>query len=300
MSAFVRSGDMHTFVHLSDIHFGIQEDHIVDACEQWIAGTDADLVLVAGDLTQWATKEEFDQAEAWLDKIENHGHKVLFVPGNHDVPAVNLFERFVKPHGRWDRHIGEEHRNWWHEEPGLAILGLNSARGLVVKNGKISDDQIEMMREKFASAADDALRILMCHHPLWELPRGGEPGDAIQNQMAVVNATDDVGIDLVLTGHNHTSSVHRTLDLPHGDGSALAIQAGTAFSRRLRTEPPSFNIINAHRTDCHIRVIGWDGDNFVERRQHRYVREHDEAHWQPTEASAASVVAQLAREAESD
>lgn len=291
---------MHRIVHLSDIHFGIHEEHIVDACEAQIAETEADLVVVAGDLTQWATPEEFEQAEAWLDKIENHGHEVLIVPGNHDVPSTDFVQRFFKPHHRWDKYIGEEHRNWWFERDGLAILGLNTARGLVIKNGKISDDQIELMCERFAAAPSDALRILVCHHPLWELPRGDDPGDAIQNQMAAVNATDDAGIDLILTGHNHTSSVHRTLDLPNGDGSALAIQAGTAFSTRLRTEPPSFNIIAADRMRCEVEVIGWDGDRFVERRRHFFHREHDEAHWKPARSNVAEIVADLASIAAND
>ncbi|WP_260482199.1 metallophosphoesterase family protein [Sphingomicrobium flavum] len=285
---------MHRLIHLSDIHFGIHDQPVVEAVEQTIKQTEADLVICAGDVTQWADPEEFEQAKAWLDKIEGHGHEVLVVPGNHDVPSTDLVQRFLKPHARWDKHMGEE-RNPWIERPGLAILGLNTARGLVIKNGKISDDQIALMRERFAQAANDALRILVCHHPLWELPRGAKPGDAIQNQMAAVNATDDVGIDLVLTGHNHTSSVHRTLDLPNGDGTALAIQAGTAFSTRIRTEPPSFNIIHANRTACAITVMGWDGDHYVERRQHHYVREHDEAHWQVSEASVASLMGDLAQ-----
>lgn len=287
---------MHKIIHLSDVHFGIHEQPIVHSVERFIERTEADMVICAGDLTQWADPEEFEQARNWIEKIEGWGHEVLAVPGNHDVPSTDLVQRFTKPHARWDKHMGED-RNPWLEREGLAILGLNTARGLVVKNGKISDDQIALMRERFAKAASDALRILVCHHPLWKLPRGDAPGDAILNQAAAVAATDDAGIDLILTGHNHTSSVHRTLDLPRGDGSALAIQAGTAFSSRLRTEPPSFNIINANRLDCSIRVMGWDGDNYVERRQHRYVREHDEAHWQVTEASAASVIAQMAQEA---
>ena len=47
------------------------------------------------------------------------------------------------------------------------------------------------------------------------------------------------------------------------------------FSTRIRTEPPSFNVIRADRFECDVRVMGWDGDHYVERRHHRYLREHD-------------------------
>ncbi|MEN3971746.1 metallophosphoesterase [Sphingomicrobium sp. XHP0235] len=291
---------MHRILHLSDVHFGIHEEHLVAACEQYIADTHADYLIVAGDLTQWNDPEEYRLARLWLEKIEERGHNLIVVPGNHDVPSFDLVKRFTRPVADYVKHMGEygEDLNPWIEDEGIAILGLNTARGLVIKNGKISNSQIELMREKFGAASPNALRILTCHHPLWKLPRGEKLGDAVQNQVAAVSATDDCGIDLILTGHNHTSSVHRTLDLPKGDGSALAIQAGTAFSTRIKIEPASFNLIEADRFNCVITVIGWDGDSFVERRQHHYTREHDEAHWQPTSANAMGLVAEVARAAE--
>lgn len=285
---------MKTILHLSDMHFGEHEPQIVAAVEEHLERTEADFCVLAGDFTQWASDEEFRLARDWTEKIRDRGHRVMAVPGNHDVPSVNLFERFFSPTGQYEKWMGFDLCPW-HEEPGIAMLGLNSARGLVVKNGEIDAEQIAHMKAKFAGAADDALRVLVLHHPMFELPRGDDRSDPIMNQDAAVSATDDAGVDLILSGHNHTSSVHRTLDLPKGDGSALVIQAGTAFSTRIRTEPPSFNIIRSNRFDCTVRVMGWDGDHYVERRQHRFVREHDEAHWQPTEASAASVVADLAR-----
>ncbi|MCJ8190379.1 metallophosphoesterase family protein [Sphingomicrobium aestuariivivum] len=291
---------MHKIIHFSDVHFGIHEEHLVAATELFLERHESDLVVIAGDLTQWAKEEEFELARAWLDKIEERGHRIMVVPGNHDTPSFNLVKRFMSPNAAYVKHMGEwgEELNPWLNEDGFAILGLNSMRGLVVKNGKISDEQIQLMRDKFAEAQDDDLRILTLHHPMWKLPRGEELSDPIQNQVAAVSATDDVGIDLILSGHNHTSSVHRTVDLPKGDGSALVIQAGTAFSTRIKIEPASFNYIEADRHNCLIKVIGWDGDNYVERRQHHYQREHDEAHWQPSNANAMGLVAEVARAAE--
>ena len=258
---------MKTILHLSDMHFGEHEPQIVAAVEEHLSRTEADYCVLAGDFTQGASDREFKLAREWTDKIRERGHKVMAVPGNHDVPSINLFERVFNPDGQWEEWMGE-----------------------------IDAEQIAHMKEKFSKAADDALRVLVVHHPMFELPRGDERSDAIKNQDAAVSATDDAGVDLILSGHNHTSSVHRTLDLPKGDGSALVIQAGTAFSTRIRTEPPSFNIIRSNRFDCSVKVLGWDGDHYVERRQHRFVRDDDEAHWKATEASAASVIGQMAQE----
>nr|WP_255554750.1 metallophosphoesterase [Sphingomicrobium sp. B8] len=288
---------MKTILHLSDMHFGEHEPAIVAAVEEHLDRTEADYCVLAGDFTQWASDKEFELAAAWTEKIRERGHKVMAVPGNHDVPSINLFERVFNPDGQWEEWMGEDKCPWF-EDDGMAMLGLNTARGLVIKNGEIDAEQIAHMKEKFAGASDDALRVLVVHHPMFELPRGDERSDAIKNQEAAVSATDDAGVDLILSGHNHTSSVHRTLDLPKGDGSALVIQAGTAFSTRIRTEPPSFNIIRANRFDCSVKVLGWDGDHYVDRRQHRFVRDDDEAHWQPTDASAAEVIANVAKASE--
>ena len=51
-----------------------------------------DLIVASGDFTQIGTKEEFEQAREFLDKLTA---PVFAVPGNHDVPAVNVLRRFL-------------------------------------------------------------------------------------------------------------------------------------------------------------------------------------------------------------
>jgi hypothetical protein len=88
--------------HLSDLHFGHHEQAVADALAADLAAAEVDLLVVSGDFTQVGSEAEFATARGWLDAL---GLPFLAVPGNHDVPAINLFRRFGSPYGLYRRHI---------------------------------------------------------------------------------------------------------------------------------------------------------------------------------------------------
>lgn len=96
------------FVHVSDIHFGQERDHVVhihddvkkelvaDAAEV-IAGSPsgaAQEILVTGDVAFSGKAEQYEAAGKWLDALaEGIGcpiHRVQMVPGNHDLDRDKL------------------------------------------------------------------------------------------------------------------------------------------------------------------------------------------------------------------
>ena len=96
------------FVHVSDIHFGQERDHVVhihddvkkelvaDAAEV-IAGSPsgaAQGILVTGDVAFSGKAEQYEAAGKWLDALaEGIGcpiHRVQMVPGNHDLDRDKL------------------------------------------------------------------------------------------------------------------------------------------------------------------------------------------------------------------
>ena len=89
-------------LHVSDLHFGHHDPALAAGFADDINAQKPDLVVASGDFTQIGTKEEFEQAREFLDKL----HAPVFaVPGNHDVPAVNIFRRFFNPYGLYRRYI---------------------------------------------------------------------------------------------------------------------------------------------------------------------------------------------------
>ena len=270
---------MPRIAHLSDLHFGAHDERLVAAVERRVDEAKPDLVVISGDFTQRARTEQFEQACEFLDRLKAAGHEVLGVPGNHDVPLYDVLRRFLSPLNRYRRYI-DDSLCPYHELPGAAVLGINTARSLTFKDGRINDEQVAYIHETFETARPETARILVTHHPLFALPVGDGPelGKAIGRQELALRAVADAGVDLLLAGHNHRASAHHAKDLVTDAGSALVIQAGTATSTRLRDEEQSFNLIEVGDGEVTIAVQAWDGSGYASRDAERFVRRGE--HWE--------------------
>ena len=270
---------MARIVHLSDLHFGAHDPRLVAAVETRVDESGCDLVVISGDFTQRARTEQFEEACHFLTRLRNKGHEVIAVPGNHDVPLYDVLRRFLSPLTRYRRFIDDELCPF-HELKDAAVLGINTARSLTFKDGRINQDQVAHIRQVFAKVASDTPRILVTHHPLFALPVGDGPelGKAIGRQGSALDAIAEAGVDLLLAGHNHRASTHHAPDLVTRAGSALVIQAGTATSTRVRDEEQSFNLIEVASCDVTVTVQAWDGSGFASRDAQRYRRVADR--WQ--------------------
>src|SRR5687768_1807669 len=174
---------MARLAHLSDLHFGAHDPKLVDAVARRMDEEKPDLVVISGDFTQRARTEQFKEACRFLDQLREAGHEVLAVPGNHDVPLYDVLRRFLSPLTRYKRYIDDELCPF-HELAGAAVLGINTARSLTFKDGRISHEQMEFIRATFAKAPPNSMRTLVTHHPLFALPVGDGPelGKAIGRQ----------------------------------------------------------------------------------------------------------------------
>lgn len=254
---------MPRLVHLSDLHFGAHDPRLVEAVEQEVDRAAADLVVISGDFTQRAKTEQFQEACRFLERLRDAGHEVLAVPGNHDVPLYDVLRRFLSPLTRYKRYV-DETLCPFHQLPGAAVLGVNTARSLTFKDGRINREQIDFVRENFSKVAPDSAKVLVTHHPLFALPvnDGGELGEAIGRQELALDAINAIGVDVLLAGHNHRASTHHASDLVTRAGGALVVQAGTATSVRLREEEQSFNILDVSATTVSISLMRWTGDRY--------------------------------------
>ena len=252
---------MARIAHLSDLHFGANDPRIVGATEAWLEERQPDLIIVSGDLTQRARIPQFREASAYLNRLRAAGFPVLVVPGNHDVPLYDVFRRFVAPLRRYKRYISNDLCPWF-ENDEVAVLGINTARSLTIKDGRINHDQMRMLNERFSKVADKKTRILVTHHPLFALKVGAETTPAIGRQELALDAIQDAGVDMLLAGHHHHASSHDASELVTRVGSALVVQAGTATSTRVREQEQSFNTIDTAEGLATITVNGWNGEDF--------------------------------------
>lgn len=266
------------FVHLSDLHFGHHDPAAAETLAADIESLAPDLVVISGDFTQVGTKTEFEQARAFLDTLSA---PVFAVPGNHDVPAINIFRRFFNPYGLYRRYIARDTEPFL-EMKGVAFLGMRTSRRARLEwnwgHGTISRSQLEDLEERFAQASPDAVRVIVAHHPVLF------PTEPMMQKTKRVKRADEalatfarLGVRLVLSGHFHLSYV-RKHEAPHTIAAGepvglrksavapiLVAQASSTISTRLRGEANSYNLVHVTPEEIIIDVRDWTGANWVTR-----------------------------------
>lgn len=232
---------MRKIVHLSDIHFGRIDYAVVKRLHETIEQIGPHLTVVSGDLTQRARSAQFIEARAFLDSLPQ---PQIVVPGNHDVPLYNIFARFATPLEKYKKYITKDLQPFFADEE-IAVLGINTARSLTFKGGRINHEQIGAIREKLCELNDEVLKIVVTHHPFDLPPTGFEESDIVGRAAMAMERIADCGADLFLSGHLHVSNIgHTATRYKFEKGrSALVVQAGTATSTRGRGEANSFNLI---------------------------------------------------------
>lgn len=258
---------MAAIAHLSDIHFGANDPKIVAATEAWLQARQPDLVIISGDFTQRARVSQFRQAAAYVNRLRAAGHNLLVVPGNHDVPLYDVLRRFAAPLQRYKRFISNDLCPWF-ENDEISVLGINTARSLTIKDGRINREQIALMKKRFATVSSTKTKILVTHHPLFSMPigEGGELSEAVGRHDEAVKGACEAGVHVALAGHFHRTYAESARKMAEKAGSAIIIQAGTATSTRLRNaEPQSFNWLEVAGNDrFSLQVIAWGGTSFHE------------------------------------
>ncbi|GAB3442465.1 metallophosphoesterase [Massilia solisilvae] len=245
---------MRTLVHLSDLHFGRVDAALLDPLRDFVHRIAPDVVVVSGDLTQRAKSEQFEQARAWLDTLP--GPQII-VPGNHDISLYNVFRRFVEPLKRYKRYITEDLAPVYIDDE-IAVLGVNTARSLTFKDGRVNEEQVAQIRAQLAGLDPRVTRIVVTHHP-FDLPEHGDEKDIVGRAGMAMQAFAQSGVDVLMAGHLHASHAGSTAErYQMGDYAALVVQAGTATSTRGRGEVNSFNVLRVEHERVEVDRYGWD------------------------------------------
>lgn len=241
-----RLGQIRLF-HISDIHFGLEDEHALEWARQCIALEEPDAVALTGDLTMRARHREYDAAIDWIRRLDV---PVTVNIGNHDMPYFNLLERFVAPYRRF---CGIESKIECEVDlDGIAVIPLKTtARAQWRLNWSKGCVTAPALRRTLAmiDALPEGMRVIVtAHHPLVET---GTTGTALTRHGA--KALEELArrkVLAVLSGH-----VHDPFDLVEETraGPVRMIGAGT-LSRRLRSTPPSFNEITVEGDLVRVEV----------------------------------------------
>lgn len=243
---------MRTVVQLSDLHFGTTIADTLTPLVRLLSDLAPDLVIISGDLTQRATSAQFIAARAYLERLPT---PQLVVPGNHDVPLYDVVRRFLSPLGRYRTHIATELDPVFLDDE-IAVVGLNTARSLTFKGGRIGEKQLTAATSFLAPIAPHVARIVVAHHPL-DVPVGLSGVEIVRGAERAITALARHDVDLYLSGHLHLTHTASTAKYVTGYEAPMLV-AGTAVSTRARGEPNSFFVFRVHPRVIECDTYSWN------------------------------------------
>ncbi|MHB9020162.1 MAG: metallophosphoesterase family protein [Minisyncoccota bacterium] len=231
--------------HISDLHCGDPRFDAALASKviETINQADPDLLVVDGDLTERGYLDQFEEAKAYLDRIECAQR--IVIPGNHDERNVGYepFEELFGPRYSTETFT---HR-----------AGPDSGVPRLVKVVSVREDL----------DGPEAFKIFVLHHHLISVPGTGRERNIVLDAGDVLATLLDCRVDMTLSGHKHVPYVWSLQGMQ-------IVTSSTATTRRTRGFiPPSFNLIEVGEGHVTVRFIFPDSDTkreavFPQRRSH--------------------------------
>ena len=259
-------------LHISDIHVGSHAaSPIHTALTPLIDRIDPELVIMSGDLTHRALREQHEAAATFLRSM---GRPLLVIPGNHDIPSWASI-------GRFTRTFEEFERQWRETEPvyrseTILAVGLNSVRPWRHQSGSLTEHQLRRVAEEMARAPERALRVVVLHHHLLGAPwRTWKP--PLSRRTRVLARLVDAGAELVLAGHVHQSAVseRREFEVVHGGEHAVTVALAPGLGQprpQRRGEARGFHVFEPEPDALRVSTFVWQDDDWALIGQRRFPR----------------------------
>jgi 3',5'-cyclic-AMP phosphodiesterase len=253
---------MTTLAHLSDLHLGHRESAERRFAEIVRTASEADVVLVTGDLTEGGRQTELDAFERHTRHLS---HRLVVLPGNHDRCGDDVGARFMN-----GTRVDVVSR------AGCTIIRIDSTaphnRIFWLSHGRLCEHVLAQVDTALSSAPPDELIVVALHHHVVPLPAEGF-WEHVSEVLFLPNHTElDLGrqllkvvrgrADLVLHGHRHVP--RQFVVDPDGERPLRVYNAGSttelgAFRRfsfedgRLQQAPEWIHATPTPRPSPHVR-----------------------------------------------
>jgi 3',5'-cyclic-AMP phosphodiesterase len=210
--------------HISDLHCGSPHfvPNLMERAISEINELGADIVICTGDLTNFGYRQEYAEAQAYLDQIACA--TLVVIPGNHDSRNVGYVH--------FEELFGD--RSSVVHKGGVSVVAVDSTEP-DLDHGQIGRGRYQWILEQFAEPAD--FRIFVLHHHLLPVPGTGRERNIVYDAGDALEALQKANVNLVLSGHKHVPYAWRLENL-------FIVNTGTVSTLRLRGKTrPCYNVI---------------------------------------------------------
>lgn len=257
-----------------------------------IGNSDAEFVIIPGDLTKDGTKVSHEMFAALIRELEVKGKKVFVVPGNHDINNGHSFafkgeeEILIENVGPYDyleiyHDFGysealhkDGHSLSYVVEPvdGVWVLGLDACRYLEnepgqhpVTDGEFKKETLEWIESVAEMAAqEEKTMIAFMHHGMIEHYQKQNRffGDyLVDNYRRVSRQFAALGINVVFTGHYHAQDI--TMKEWNNEDFIIDVETGSLVTYPCPIREVKIMDGNMHITSQFIESIPMYPEDFV-------------------------------------
>ena len=299
-------------MHISDLHFGAEDNSKVEALVAIARGRQPHLICLTGDIVDFPWPRNFRRAAKFFDEVSPFcNQNVLVVPGNHDaiLPGLGLwlYDRCLRRPRRFCKYFADI-------EEGIdaCVIGVDSTY-LSLRHlnnvGKFTDsdalafqEQVRGLKVKWGEPRfRRAVKIILLHHhPMPTLSARSEGMLYLKNSGKFLREVAQEKIDLVLHGHQHDPCYYSLNFNVGGDEPLVVLSAGTA-AKNLKKErgfsaQTEIHFVSIHRDHLAVECLYYDIDNkeFAGLKRFPKKRLHDQfTRWEESDSYTITAIGDL-------
>jgi 3',5'-cyclic AMP phosphodiesterase CpdA len=263
------------------VHFGgVADLELIEGVQALVPDLEPRVIVVAGDLSQRARHGEFQAARLFVRELERTA-PVYVLPGNHDV---QWWWRPLLPVGSEAKYA----KYLAYFGPALAptmvfpeaiVAGAVTAHGVawgslttrvrdVAVKGHLPRREFKRVKDAFAAAPREAVRVLVVHHNV--LPGELSQRMGLARWRRAQRRIVESGAEIVLCGHDHQERADML------DGRVVVACAGTLSTRSRGGRPAVFHRVIVEEEAVQVELYRWEADQRAFRRSdvHAFARPH--------------------------
>ncbi len=192
----------------------LESNAIITAFLEKAAASDADFVLLPGDLVDAGSEEEHILMAAKLSAFEHEsGKQVFIVPGNHDFFKSDLdFFKAIYAQFGYDEAIAKNENNASYVAELSSDFRLLAIDSTIPGDSKpeIDSDELGWIKAQLEKASADGKKVIaMMHHNLVEhfILADMIHSSAVVPSAELADVLADGGVKYIFTGHTHDQDI---------------------------------------------------------------------------------------------